>query len=526
VVPALDPEILTGATDLCAGDIADFNSSISANNYIWQLRNIEGDTVTYNGPNFFNLLGVSFDTAGVYELTLTTETECCGQSFTDTIMIHVDSIVLPEITIQTNFADTTNTVCELTEVTFTATAQDVGSSPTYTWMINGSPSGGNNPVFTTTQLLDQDVVTCEVTSSLGCATGETALSNEQTVNVVPPLMVTCNADSFLQNEPTYFEAAVTSGGLAPYEFYWSFGDGLLGFGDTVQHIYQQTGVYTATVEVRDSLGCSASCQTFMTISPNLVAGFDVDSIVGCAPFTVDFTNTSINAVTNYWDFGDGSGSTGESPTHTYQAAGTYDVGLWVYSGNGNDSVFVSQQIHVNPSPVANFSNFEVNHETGSDTVQFADNSIFATSWYWDFDDPASGALNNSTEQNPLHVFTSNGQYDVTLAVSNIYGCTDSITIASSVNVGVEELLSEFGVAVYPNPTDVNLNVVFASNEAGSGNYSVLDVTGRTVLSSSVSVNAGLNQVNLDVTQLTAGTYVLTLRIGDDRIQTRFAVSGN
>lgn len=526
VVPPLNPEIQTGPTELCAGDIADFNSSVSANNYIWQLRNIEGDTVTYDGPNFFNLLGITFDTAGVYELTLTTETECCGQSFTDTVMIHVDSIVLPEISIQTSFADTTNTVCELTEVTFTASAVDVGSSPTYTWMVNGTPAGGSNPVFTTDQLVDQDVVTCEVTSSLGCATGETALSNTQTVNVIPPVVVTCNADSFLQNEPTYFEAAVTSGGLAPYEYYWTFGDGLLGFGDTVQHIYQETGVYTATVDVTDSLGCTASCQTIMTISPNLLAAFSIDSTVGCAPFTVNFTNNSFNAVTNYWDFGDGSGSTLENPSHTYVAAGTYDVGLWVYSGNGNDSVAVFNQVLVNPSPVANFANFEVNHESGSDTVQFADNSLFATSWSWNFDDPGSGAENTSTLQNPLHIFSSNGMYDVTLTVGNIYGCTDSITIGSSVNVGIEDIIGQNDMAVYPNPASDVLNVVFNAKANDRSEYMIKDAVGNLVETRSISAQPGVNNFEIDVTQLSGGSYVLILRNGNHELPIQFVINRN
>lgn len=524
VVPPLDPEILTGNTDLCEGDIIDFNSSISANNYIWQLRNVEGDTVIYEGPSYFNLLGMSFDSAGVYELTLTTETECCGQSFSDTVMITVDSLIPPGVAIQTSFADTTNTVCELTEVTFTSTAQDVGSNPTYQWMINGNPAGGNSPVFTTDQLVNQDVVTCEVTSSLGCATGQTALSNAETINVIQPLIITCSADSFLSAEPTYFESAVVSGGLAPYEFYWTFGDGSLGFGDTVQHIYQEAGVYTATLDVSDSLGCSATCQTFMTISPNLTVGFSVDSLVGCAPFTVQFTNLSENAVTNYWNFGDGSGSTQVSPSHTYTAPGTYDVGLWVFAGNGSDSISVFQQLHVNPAPLANFQDFVANPQIGGDTVQFADNSINANSWFWDFDDPASGADNNSTEQNPLHVFANNGTYDVTLVVTNIYGCSDTITRTSGVNVGIEEFTNKQGFVVYPNPTQDVLNVVIEASKRSIINMKVVDAIGKTVMTKSLNISVGLNQTTLDVTQLEVGSYVLLLQTGNEQLTQPFVVS--
>jgi len=522
VVPALDPQIMTGSTQLCAGDVADFNSSISANNYRWVLNNVEGDTVIYDGPNFYNLLGLVFDTAGVYQMTLTTSTECCGQSFTDTIFIVVDSIVLPEIAIQSDFADSTNTVCELTQVTFTATAEDVGPSPTYAWQINGSAAGGSGPVFTTTQLGNGDIVSCTVTSSLGCATGETANSNTIQVQVVAPPMVTCSADSFVSNEPTYFEAEVLSGGLAPFEYYWSFGDGSLGFGASVQHIYQNPGVYTATLNVNDSLGCSVSCQTFMTISPNLLADFSANVVNGCAPLEVVFTNHSQNSVTNFWDFGDGNGSTQYSPTHTYVTAGTYDVALWVYAGNGNDSTAVFNQVVVNPAPVANFYSYEVNPEEGSDTVQFADNSLFATSWQWDFGDPASGANNSSTEQSPVHVFTSNGSFSVTLWVSNTYGCSDSISIASLVNVGLVEL-ETVRSSIFPNPTRGELNVLTTALVDGDLLIGVNDLAGRLLNQIQLKLVSGINRNVIDLTQLPTGTYVMTLRSGSAQQTHRFVI---
>ncbi|MBI1286670.1 MAG: PKD domain-containing protein [Flavobacteriales bacterium] len=514
-VPPLNPQIQTGSTQLCVGDVSDFNSSISANNYIWELVNIEGDTVIYNGPNYYDLLGVSWDSAGVYQLTLTTETECCGQSFTDTVMIVVDSIIPPAISVQTQFADTTNTVCVGSQVTFTASAQNVGQSPSYQWNVNGSPIGADAPVLTTDQLADGDVVSCTVTSSLGCAAGQTAMSNTIPVTVVPAPQITCAADSFLSGEPTFFTSEVTFGGLAPFSFYWSFGDGLLGFGDTVQHVYQNPGTYTATVDVYDSLGCSVSCQTFMTISPSISAAFSVDTLVGCAPLEVHFTNQSENAVTNFWSFGDGSGSSVENPVHTYQTAGTYDVALWIYAGNGNDSAVVYDQVVVNPTPVANFYSYEVNPQTGSDTVHFSDNSLFADSWYWDFGDPSSGSDNTSTDQSPVHVYSSNGSYYVTLVVSNNYGCIDSITLPSSVNVGISELRSQLRPVIFPNPTSERFNILIDSKERSTVSFNVIDPMGKVVMGRVLKVSVGSNRFDVDIEQLSAGTYVIQLRSGDE-----------
>ena len=53
---------------------------------------------------------------------------------------------------------------------------------------------------------------------------------------------------------------------------------------------------------------------------------------------VDFTNSSLNADTYSWDFGDGESSTEASPSHTYAADGTYDVTLTATNSGGSNSV--------------------------------------------------------------------------------------------------------------------------------------------------------------------------------------------
>ena len=43
--------------------------------------------------------------------------------------------------------------------------------------------------------------------------------------------------------------------------------------------------------------------------------------------SVTFTNSSTDAASYRWDFGDGNTTTSESPTHTYEIGGTYEVEL-------------------------------------------------------------------------------------------------------------------------------------------------------------------------------------------------------
>jgi hypothetical protein len=67
---------------------------------------------------------------------------------------------------------------------------------------------------------------------------------------------------------------------------------------------------------------------------NLQASFSY-SIDGS---TVSFIDKSYGGVTEYlWDFGDGTGSTAQNPSHRYTKAGDYTVSLTVYDSKGHSS---------------------------------------------------------------------------------------------------------------------------------------------------------------------------------------------
>src|ERR1035437_4024671 len=57
--------------------------------------------------------------------------------------------------------------------------------------------------------------------------------------------------------------------------------------------------------------------------------------------SIQFTNTSINGVTYFWNFGDTNTSTQQNPQHTYSAAGTYPVTLTVFSNCSSNSVTIN-----------------------------------------------------------------------------------------------------------------------------------------------------------------------------------------
>jgi len=90
---------------------------------------------------------------------------------------------------------------------------------------------------------------------------------------------------------------------------------------------------------------------------SLKADFNVNGntylVMGTAPFSVKFTNTSTGSISSYsWDFGDGQSSSEASPVHIYTNAGTYTVKLMVFGLTTYDTKTISSFISVAGSSTA------------------------------------------------------------------------------------------------------------------------------------------------------------------------------
>ncbi|WP_317193681.1 PKD domain-containing protein [Marivirga atlantica] len=104
-----------------------------------------------------------------------------------------------------------------------------------------------------------------------------------------------------------------------------------------------------------------------------------------AELTVTFTNTSLNAESYTWDFGDGSTSTEESPVHTYAEEGTYSVTLTA-TGPGQ-SATVTKEVTVSSTPKLLPLTWE------NDNIQFGE---FGGSVFSVIDNPDPTGANTST----------------------------------------------------------------------------------------------------------------------------------
>jgi PKD repeat protein len=209
----------------------------------------------------------------------------------------------------------------------------------------------------------------------------------------------------------------------PTTWEWTFGDGqsyttTSYYYKNPSHRYTEPGTYTVTLKVTNTVGTHTTSRTITVdpVAPN--AAFTAANTVGDSPLAVTFTDASTNNPTAWlWEFGDGTNSTVQHPTHTYTTSGTYSVQLTVTNAAGSASVTKTDLVAVNTPAVAMTATPAVGEKPLQ--VTFTDQSTNnPTAWVWTFGDGTT-----STEQNPSHVYQTAGQYTVTLTATNSHGTT-------------------------------------------------------------------------------------------------------
>ncbi|MFK8006955.1 MAG: PKD domain-containing protein [Saprospiraceae bacterium] len=378
-------------TSGCSPLEVQFNDQSSSNVTAW-LWNFPGGTpstsmeqnplVTYNSP-------------GVYSVDLTVTNASGSDMISQTDYITVNDVP------SANFTQVTNGLT----VDFTNTSTNANS---YSWDFgDGNTSTETNPSHTYSGDGNYDVV---LTATNDC--GSVTSSQSITISTLPSANFEANVTSGCAALTVQFNDLSSSNTTS---WSWSFPGGNPST-STEQNPsigYNSAGVYSVTLIASNSTGDNTITLT------NYITVDDVPS-VGFSQMTnglmATFTNTSINANSYSWDFGDGNISTETNPTHTYGADGNYTVVLTATNNCG--SVTSTQTVNISNAPSAGFG-ANVTSGCASLTVQFSDQSSSnTTSWNWSF---PGGNPSSSTEQNPSVTYDNAGTYSVTLEAINATG---------------------------------------------------------------------------------------------------------
>lgn len=216
---------------------------------------------------------------------------------------------------------------------------------------------------------------------------------------------------------------------------WTYGDGNLSNSQNGLNNYINNGTYNVQLIVTSNMGCKDTAIAPVTISPLPIAAFSANNVClnGLTSFTNSSTVTSGFITNTTWQFGNGSQSVLNQPTHQYNSAGTYSVTLNITT-NSNCSNSITQQVTVNPLPNVAFTANNVCEGTATTYLNNTSIAVGSVSNYmWDY---TSDGTPDNTSQTTSNLFPLPGTYTTQLtAISNL-NCLSSHTIA---------------VIVYPKP---------------------------------------------------------------------------
>lgn len=231
---------------------------------------------------------------------------------------------------------------------------------------------------------------------------------------------------------------------AANQAYWIFGDTalLVNAGKNITHTYPAATVYKGSHYADDNNGCRTDTATFNVLIWNLPTPIIGVSSPTCEKGSITFTDNSTtatgtgNVLSREWNFGDAPGiqATAQIATHSYAAAGNYNVTLKVTTDSGCAATIATPRVvTINPKPAAAFniptSLCLPNAVAGfKDVSTIADGSQAQFTHSWNFGHPASG-LANTQAGSPLdtitHIYDSSKPYTIRLIVSSNKGCFDT-----------------------------------------------------------------------------------------------------
>ncbi len=268
VINATPSSIITasGPLSFCQGDSV-ILSVTSGNSNLWS----NGDTSS----------SIKVNTSSDNSVVVTNAFGCSSTS--NNVIVNVNPIVTPSISV---LANPGFSICNGTNIVFSAQVSNGGSSPSYDWKVNGV-SVGSSSTFSSSSLIEGDVITCTLTSNASCISQAIISSIGDTIHISSGIATISSSGplSFCQGDSTILTSSLGS------TYLWSTGD-------TTQSITVLTsGNYS--VQVNNGSGCISSSDTISIVVKSLVqpsVQISADKPLNiCEGTTITFTAQGLNS---------------------------------------------------------------------------------------------------------------------------------------------------------------------------------------------------------------------------------------
>ena len=463
----------------------------------------------------------TFSSPGTYEVELTV-TDGGGLTDTDLVSITVSAVNEAPVAVAAATPLTGDAPLEV-EFTGSSSTDDFGIIG-YLWDFNdgGPTSSEADPVHT---FASPGTYVVELTVSDGGGLTDTDMVTITVSGVNEPPVAVAEATPLTGDAPleVEFTGSSSTDDFGIIGYLWDFKDGgpTSAEADPV-HTFTSPGTYVVELTVSDGGGLTDTDMVTITVSgvnEPPVAVAEATPLTGDAPLEVEFTGSSstddFGIIGYLWDFKDGGPTSAEAdPVHTFTSPGTYVVELTVSDGGGlTDTDMVTITVSgVNQPPVAiigadpidGIAPLEVTFIGSNSTDDF--NNI--TGYSWDFGDGTT-----STEADPVHTFTSSGQYNVALTVEDAGGLTGTANVTISVdNVASGELMA----VLIENPSKDGIAKIQVLNKPDTVEIvyiSLYAINGKEMLKSRVETGS---YFEIPVATLSDGLYIVNIGLNQGK----------
>jgi GEVED domain/Secretion system C-terminal sorting domain len=326
--PTLTPSnaiaISSGSNPMCSGANATFTATATNGGttpiYQWQ---VNGVNVGTNSPTYSSTTLANGQTV---TCILTSNALCASPSnaTSNSIVMTVNTCLTAGVTIAQTGGS--NPLCAGELATFTATASNGGNSPSYQWQVNGINVGTNSATYSASNLNNNDVVTCILTSNLPNVLGSPSTSNTLTIVVTTPvtpsnvISISSGSNPMCEGASVTFVATATNAGTAP-NYQWTIDGVNVG---TNQNSFATTSLQNGQIvscTLTSNLTCVTSTnansnQITASVNPTITPTVSIVISAGSNPSNagqpVSFTATAVNG--------------GTTPTYTWLVNGL-NVGI-------------------------------------------------------------------------------------------------------------------------------------------------------------------------------------------------------
>lgn len=247
-------------------------------------------------------------------------------------------------------------------------------------------------------------------------------------------------------------------------YFWDFNNGTISILNNPSATFITPGFYTIKLVSIGATGSDSIISTdYIHVLDKPTASLSYNILSSCETNnSIDFTNTSIGATSNIWDFGNGDTTNSVNTTYSYPSSGNFPVTLVVSNSFGCSDDTTIGPLVIEPSPILNAvvdSNLVCDSAYDFNFSGSTSNSVILN-WQWFFGDGTDLTSSNSNIQ---YSYNSTGIFAPRVVATTINGCVDSV-ILNTITINPKENYS-FSSNIQSGcpPLDVNFTISPSNN---------------------------------------------------------------